>query len=374
MSCLTGLKVVDFTQVIAGPLATMLLGDLGADVIKVEPPSGDVQRGIGETTINGESAGFFAVNRNKQSVVADLKTQAGLARVKALVADADIVVENFRPGVADRLGIGYADLATSNRRLIYASISGFGNEGPYRHWSGLDQVVQAFSGIMQLTGMPGTGPVRTGFPLADVVTPLFATIGILGALQARASTGEGQRVDVSMLNSLLFSMTPRQMHYLVNGKEPQPLGNSHAEVVPSNVYKTADGRQLMIVAHTEAFWRRLVESVGDPGLRDDGTLNDKAVRIARRGYIDDRLAEIIGSQPLAHWAALFDGTGVLFSALRTFGEVFADPQVQQEMVWRATHPIHGTYRMIGNPIQFSKDRVELNRPVPGLGEHTHLYE
>ncbi|MDO8944580.1 MAG: CoA transferase, partial [Desulfobacterales bacterium] len=370
MTCLTGIRVLDFTQVIAGPVATMLLGDLGAEVIKIEPPEGDAQRHIGETNLGGESVGFFSVNRNKKSVVVDMRQESGRAFVQALAGDVDIVIENFRPGVADRLGIGYEALAVSNPKLIYCSVTGFGRTGPYKDRAGMDQIIQAFSGVMQLTGSQQTGPLRTGFPLVDLMAPLFATIGILGALQARHASGRGQRVDVSMLNAALFSMIPREALFFATGAGLERMGNGHSEIVPCNTYETQDGRQIMLIAHTDKFWRILADTVGDPVLRDDAALNDKTGRIQNRGLIEERLGAAFRSASLSQWSERLTTAGVLFSPVRTLDEVFDDPQVKREMVMQAMHPTEGPYRMLGNPISFSETPVSFRHQPPQLGEHT----
>ncbi len=258
MGPLHGIRVADFSQMMAGPLCSMLLGDLGADVVKVEPPEGDAMRVMGETFIGGETSFFLSLNRNKLSLVLDLKTAGGRAVVRRLAERADVVLENFRPGTAERLGIDYDSLRKLNPGLVYCSISGFGREGPESKRPALDPVIQAISGLMQLTGTAQSGPLRTGFPLVDFVTPLLATIGILSALHARRETGRGQRVDLSMLDAAIFSMIPRDGHYFGTDQVPPRLGNEHYEIVPLNVYETGDGRHVLVIAHSEKFWLALV--------------------------------------------------------------------------------------------------------------------
>ena len=261
-SALEGLKVLDFTQMMNGPFGTMLLADFGADVIKVEPPAGDTMRLTGETFLGDDAVYFLTLNRNKRSVVLDLTTPEGQHMAQEMAKQVDIVVENFRPGVAEKLGISYETLSALNPRLIYCSTSAFGRTGPDSIRPGMDPVVQAMSGIMQLTGDEQTGPLKTGMPYSDLITPLLSTIGVLAAIQSRNKTGRGQRVDLSMLDATIFSMIPRDAYYFATGETPGRIGNAHWQIVPYNTYRTSDDRHVMVIAHTDKFWRVLAAAVG----------------------------------------------------------------------------------------------------------------
>jgi len=266
-TALQGLKILDFTQMMTGPFATMLLGDSGADVIKVEQPEGDPFRRSGETTLGGDGAFFLGVNRNKRGIVLDLKSEEGRAAALELAAQADVLVENFRPGLTDKAGLGYDDLRKVNPRLVYCSISGFGRTGPDKNRPALDMIIQAVSGVMQVTGTQESGPLKTGFPFSDLVTALIATIGILVALQARERTGEGQRVDLSMLDASIFSQVPRDVYFDLTGKTPVRMGNQHWDIVPNNTYASADGRDIMIITINDKFWQILCDAIGASELK-----------------------------------------------------------------------------------------------------------
>jgi len=362
--------VVDFTQMMAGPLCSMLLGDLGADVVKVEPPEGDAIRSMGETFVGGETEYLLSLNRNKRSIVLDLKTDGGREVVRRLVTDADVVVENFRPGTATRLGVDYAALRGLNPALVYCSISGYGQEGASSSRPALDPVIQAMAGLMQLTGTAATGPLRTGFPLADLVTPLFAVVGILAALDARRRTGRGQRVDLSMLDATIFSMIPREGYYFATGRAPARLGNEHYQLVPINAYETRDGRHLMVLAHSEKFWRALVAALGMPELADDPRFKTNADRLRHRTELNALLAARFRQASLAEWTQRLAEAEVLFAPVRSVPEVFDDPEVRRRMVVELEHPAAGRVRVLANPIRFSETPAEVRAPSPRLGEHT----
>lgn len=370
MGALDGVRVVDFSQMMAGPLCSMLLGDLGADVVKVEPPEGDAMRVTGETFVGGETEYFLSLNRSKRSLAVDLKTAGGRSIVRRLAQRADVVLENFRPGTAERLGVDYASLRDLNPRLVYCSVSGFGREGPDSKRPALDPVIQAMSGLMQLTGTPESGPLRTGFPLADLATPLLATIGILAALHTRRETGRGQRVDLSMLEAAIFSMIPREGYYFATGRVPPRLGNEHYQLAPFNVYETRDGRHLMVLAHVEKFWLALVAGLGEPGLADDLRFKTNADRLRHREELNRRLAARFREASLDEWARRLGEAGALFAPVRSIPEVFADPEVRRSMVVELSHPRAGRIQVLGNPIRFSETSAEVGTPPPRLGQHT----
>lgn len=367
---LDGLRVLDFTQMMAGPMCTMLLGDFGADVIKIESPEGDAMRKTGDTMIGGETEFYLSLNRNKRSIVIDLRTEEGRAQAHAFIRTADIMVENFRPGTAERLGIGYEDACQINPRLIYCSMSGFGREGDARNRPALDPVIQAMSGMMQLTGTQESGPLRTGFALADFVTPMFALSGILAGLQARNASNRGQRVDLTMLNATIFSMVPREGYYFATGKTPQRIGNSHYQLVPYNTYTTSDDRQIFLLAHNPKFWSALTKALDAPDLAADPRFATSKGRIENRDPIDQRLADIVKQRPLAEWEKRLSEAGALFSLVRTLDEVFSDPGVKRDMVVEIEHPVAGSISVLANPLQFSDTPATIRRYPPRLGEHT----
>jgi len=367
---LNGIRVLDLTQMVAGPLCTMLLGDLGADVIKVEPPEGDSSRQIGVNRACGESDYFLSLNRNKRSVVLDLKTEKGVEVLKALASLSDIVVENFRPGTMEKLGIGYDVLSGLNPRIIYCGMSGFGNDGPYRDRPALDPVIQAMSGVMQLTGTVESGPLKTGVLISDFVPPLFGTIGIMGALYARAESGKGQKVDVSMLDVTVFSMMPREGFYFSTGKTPGRFGNAHYQISPWNTYRTIDERFVMVVAHTEKFWRALARAVDRPELLEDCRFSSNKDRLANREALEVELGKAFEKDTLASWTERLTAAGVLFAPVRNFEEVFNDPVVRDGMVESVNHATAGDVPLLRNPIKMSGNQVDIRRPPPLLGEHT----
>ncbi|OGK82303.1 MAG: alpha-methylacyl-CoA racemase [Candidatus Rokubacteria bacterium GWC2_70_16] len=370
MGPLEGIRVLDFTQMMAGPLCAMLLGDLGADVIKIEPPEGDAIRRTGDTFLGGETESFLSFNRNKRSVVLDLKAEAGREAGRGLAAGADVVLENFRPGSAERLGVGYEVLRALNPRLVYCSISGFGREGADRARPALDPVIQAMSGIMQLTGSDETGPLRTGFPFSDLVTPLLATIGVLAALRVRERTGRGQRVDLSMLDATIFGMMPRDAYFFATGRTPSRLGNEHYQIAPWNTYATADGRYLMVVAHTEKFWHALITALAAPELGADPRFLSNADRVRNRTALNARLAAAFRTASLDEWTPRLTAAGVLFAPVRSFPEVFSDPRVRREMLVELDHPTAGRITVLANPLRFSETPATVRRCPPRLGEHT----
>lgn len=367
---LRGVKVIDFTHMVAGPLSTLMLADLGADVIKIEPPEGETARHLGDRIVEDGTDYFLSLNRNKRSIVLDLKEPDDVATVKALIADADVVVENFRAGTADRLGIGYEALSQINPRLIYCSISGFGPSSASANRPAVDPVVQALSGIMQLTGTEQSGPLKTGFPLGDYVTPLFATIGIIAALYERQMTGRGKRIDVSMLDTLIFSMIPREGVYFAYGREPVRYGNAHAQMVPANSYFTADDRQIYVFCHTEKFWRALVSMLNDEELGSNPRYATNALRLRARKEVDERIAAAFRRHPLSYWLPRIEAAGASAAPIRTFKEVFDDPEVRTKLVVEVMHGSGSPIKLLRSPICFDGHRPEIRTPPPLRGEHT----
>ncbi|MES1975636.1 MAG: CoA transferase [Pseudomonadota bacterium] len=369
MSALQGLRVLDFTQMMTGPMATMLLADAGADVVKVEQPAGDPFRKSGETGIEGDGAFFLGVNRNKRGVVVDLKSDEGRKAAFAMAAEADVLVENFRPGFTDKAGLGYEALAAVNPRLIYCSITGFGRTGPNSNRPALDQVIQAYSGLMQVTGTQDSGPLKIGFPFSDLVTALFANIGILTALQARERTGKGQRVDLSMLDASLFSHVPRDVYFSLTGKTPERWGNEHWDIVPNNVYRTSDDQDIMIITINDKFWKILCDAMGDPDFATDPRYATKDARLANRASLDARLGALFATRTLAEWDPILADAGAIYGPVRTWPEVFEDDYTKANMLTELRHPSGQRFTVINNPLRFSDTPVEIRTAPPTLGQH-----
>lgn len=367
---LDGIRVLDFTQMMNGPMGTMLLADFGADVIKVEPPQGDTFRKTGETFIGDDAAYFLTMNRNKRSIVLDLTTPEGQRVARELARHVDIVAVNFRPGIAEKLGITYEILSAENPRLIYCQTTAFGTEGDDSRRPGMDPVIQALSGLMQLTGDDKTGPLKTGMPYADLITPLLSTIGVMAALEARHKTGKGQRVDLSMLDATIYSMIPRDSYYFSTGETPGRLGNAHWQIVPYNTYETSDGRHMMVIAHTDKFWKALAGALGADELLADTRLDNKEGRLAHREVVDAGLAKAFARHDLAHWNKVLLEAGTMFAPVATFDEVFSDPRIKRDLVVELDHPRAGKFKLVANPLKLSDTPLrEISRP-PVLGEHT----
>jgi formyl-CoA transferase len=366
---LEGLKILDFTQMMTGPMGTMILGDFGADVIKVEQPAGDPFRKSGETSLGGDSVFFLSVNRNKRGIALDLKSEAGRKAARELADQADVFVENFRPGFSEAAGLGYEELRKTNPGLIYCSITGFGQTGPDANRPALDQVIQAMSGMMQITGTPETGPLKTGFPFADLVTALISTIGILAALEARHRTGLGQRIDLAMLDATIFSMVPRDVFYSVTKSSPPLTGNQHWDIVPNDTYKTADGREIMIITINDKFWRILVEAMGAPALAADPRYATKQARLANRGAVDAELRALFASKTMAEWDRLLGAAGAIYGPVKTWPEVFEAPATRDALIRTVSHPTAGDYDVVQNPVQLSQTPHSIRRPPPTFGQH-----
>jgi crotonobetainyl-CoA:carnitine CoA-transferase CaiB-like acyl-CoA transferase len=367
---LHNVRVIDLTQLVAGPLCTMLLGDLGADVIKIEPPEGEAARHVGVTRLGGESDVFLALNRNKRSVVLDMKHVSNIETLRALIAGCDIVMENFRPGTMEKWGLGYESLSKDYPALIYCAVSGYGKDAPYSDRPALDPTVQAMSGIMQLTGTDQSGPLKTGFPLSDVVPPLFATIGVLAALHARRDNGVGQRVDVSMLDATIFAMTPREAYFFATGSPPPRLGNGHYQMAPYNTYETVDARLLMLIAHNEKFWLILTKVLGDASLATDIRFSDNKARVSNRIELDNAIGALVKQQTYAVWERLLSDAGAVFAPVRQVEEAFEDPFISSTMVHHMDHPTAGSIRVLNNPMRFSGGGNEIRRAPPLLGADT----
>ena len=368
---LDGIRVLDLTRVLAGPYCTMFLGDLGAEVVKVEQPGvGDDTRGWGPPFAGGESAYFLCVNRNKKSITVDLKSEEGIALARRLAESADVLVENFRPGTMERLGLGEKELRASNPRLIFASLSGFGADGPMSDWPGYDLIVQAWGGLMSITGMPDGEPTKVGVAIIDLVAGLMLGKAIVAALFAREKLGSGQKIDTSLLEAEVACLINVGSNYLLEGKIPQRWGNSHPSIVPYQTFKSADGYLVVGVA-SEAIWRRFCRALGQSELTEDPRFAKNSNRVENRAELIRVLADIFLTRPADAWLKLLTEADVPAAAVQTIDQVFSAPQVlQRNMLAEVEHPRAGTVRMAGIPVKFSATPAAIRLPPPTLGQNS----
>jgi crotonobetainyl-CoA:carnitine CoA-transferase CaiB-like acyl-CoA transferase len=369
-AALDGLRVIDLSSHLAGPYCSMILADHGADVIKIErPESGDDARHM-PPFVKGESSPFMLWNRNKRSVALDLKSESGRDICRALACDSDVFLENFKPGAVERLGLGYGDLAALNPRLVYCSISGFGQTGPYCERGGFDLMVQAMSGIMSVNGPEDGPPHRLPVPIADIGAGMFAAIGILAALEARRRTGRGQLVDTSLFEAGVSFGLYEAAHLFATGERPPRWGQAHRGGAPYQVFQTADG-WVTIGGGTQKLWRKLCDAIGQGELARDPRFKDNPARVANRPALAALLQAVLRRESTAHWVERLDAAGVPVGPVETYDRVFADPQVKaRAMVAELDHPVAGRLRTLGIPVKLSATPGALRRPAPQLGEHT----
>ncbi len=371
---LAGLTVFDLTRVLAGPTCVQMLGDLGADVIKIEKPgSGDDTRGFAPPFMPGtqESAYFVGVNRNKRSVTLDIATPEGQEIALALIGGADILAENFKVGALAKYGLGYEQLHGRFPGLIYCSITGFGQTGPYAPRPGYDSLVQAMGGVMSLTGEPDGMPQKVGVPVADLFAGLYGCIGILAALRHKAATGQGQQVDIGMLDTHVAWLANQGMNYLATGENPERLGNQHPNIVPYQVFATADGYVVLSVGNDPTF-RRFCEGFGLGHMLADPRFATNAARVGNRQLVTDTLAPVLRGQPTAWWVERLEAMKIGCGPINTLKEVFADPQVQARgTVVRMPHAASPDgVQVIANPVRLSETPADYRLPPPVLGQHT----
>jgi len=366
---LSGVTVLELGQVIAGNFGGVILADLGAEVIKIEPPKGDTARNPTIAPLRGESAIHLFMNRGKKSVVLNLKDARGLEILYSLVARADVVIDNFRPGVMARLGIDHETLKLHNPTIITVSVTGFGEYGPARDKAAFDLVVQAYSGHVDITGPADGDPARVGIPIADIAGGIYSCLSVLAALVGRELHGNGQHADVAMLDSLVSMLSYDALDHLNSGSKVTRQGTAHAHIVPWQAFQTSDG-YVVVAARDEKFWHNLCDAIDRPDLKSDPRTSDNAARVAHRDYLIPMLSEIFRTRTKAAWLAILDEYDIPNAPVNDIEEVFSDAQVQQRgMVRTYEHPTLGNIRYPPSPVKFS-DWQGPNRPAPMLGEHT----
>ncbi len=368
---LSGMVILDLTQILAGPMCTMVLADMGADVIKIEKPNGgDDNRRMGPPFIKDWSAGFLAVNRNKRSLSLDLRGEAGRGVLRRLVEGADVVVENFRPGVMERLGLGYEELAAIKPSLIYCTISGFGSTGPARNRGGFDLVAQGVSGLMSITGHPNSPPAKVGVPITDLTAGLFGANGIMAAYIHALKTGQGQMVDTSLMEAGVAYTVWESSVYFAEGEIPGPLGSAHRVSAPYQALRTRDG-YLNLGAATQPTWEQLCRAIGREDLMEDERFRAPWDRKAREKELAALLEETFSAHDTAHWLQLLDDAGVVAGPIYNMEQVYQDPQVlAREMLVDTHDPVLGTIHNIGVPVKLSATPGSIRRRAPALGEHS----
>lgn len=368
---LSGVRIVDLTQMLAGPYGSMLLADLGAEVIKIEDPQGgDPTRRIGPPFVQGESGYFMSVNRNKRSVALDLRGEEGRRVLYDLVKVSDVVFNNFRPGTMERLGCSHETLREINPRIIYCSLTGFGETGPYRDRPAFDLAIQAVSGAMSITGEPGRPPVRMGVPMGDLGGSLFCAFAISAALYARDKTGQGQYLDVGLMDCMVSLLTYVGQYHLIDGRVPGPIGSAHQSVVPYQAFATED-IYIVVAVFVEKFWHAFCEVLGIDELAEDPRFVDNDQRRDHREELTPILERIFLTRSGNEWVKLLSEAGVPCSPINTLDRVFSETQVAaRDMLAETDHPRAGRIRSIGNPVKTSPSMEQSSAPAPLLGQHT----
>lgn len=379
---LSHIRVLDLSRIMAGPWASQVLADLGADVVKIErPEAGDDTRGWGPPFLTGsdgrptrESGYYLSVNRGKRSVAVDLATPRGQAVVRALAARSDIVLENFKAGALARYGLAYADLKAVKPDLIYCSITGFGQSGPRRDAAAYDFMIQAMGGLMSVTGerddLPGGGPRKVGIPIVDIMTGMYATVGVLAALARRERTGEGEYIDLAMLDVQAAILANQAMNFLLSGRAPQRNGNRHPNIQPQDVFRCADGHLALAVGN-DAQFRRFCGVLGEPGLADDPRFATNRARVDNLPALHALIADRLERQPLASWLEALEREGIPCGPINTVPMVLDDPQIRhRQMLRRLPHPLAGEVPQLVSPLKLENAALEFGRPPPLLGEHT----
>lgn len=369
MLALDGVKVIDLTRILSGPFCTMTLADLGADVTKIESPSGDDTRQWGPPFIEGESAYYLSVNRNKKSMVLNLKEEKAKEIFLKLVSDADVVVENFRPGTLDRLGIGYDVLKEHNPRIILASISGFGQTGVYAQKPGYDVLAQGMGGLMSVTGEPGREPLKAGFSIADVGAGMWASFGILVALWEREKSNEGQWVDASLLDTIVSWQTYHAGNYFASNVNPKPLGGAHPNIVPYQSFKASDGYFILAVGN-DSLWEKFVSAMNMKSLENQ-KFKTNPQRVENREELIELLEEVFAMKTVNEWVELCESVKIPCGPINKFSDILNDQHmIDREMIVEQEHPTLGSIKSLGTPVKLSRTPAKAQTVPPSLGEHT----
>ena len=371
MKALEGVRVLDLTRALAGPFCTLMLGDYGADVIKIElPGSGDDTRTWGPPFIGEESAYFLSINRNKRSLTLNFREPKAVEVFLKLAKDADIIVENFTPGVMQRLGIDYETVKETNPGIIFCSISGFGQTGPYKARPAYDQIMQGISGLMSITGEPAGEPEKIGIAVTDIGAGMWAAFSVLAALRHRYETGDGQYIDVAMLDAQVAWLTYQAGYYFANNAPPQRLGKAHPTLVPYQGFMGSDGKYFNVAVGSERLWERFCQGIGREDLKDDPEYATNGDRVRNRGTIVPLLQEFFLKRPSVDWVADLQAVSVPAGPINDLADVFSDPQVlHREMFLEMPHPTLGSIKQTGLPLKFSATPGALDRHPPLLGEH-----
>ena len=367
---LAGCRVVELSHIMAGPVCGLMLADMGADVIKVEKPNGDDTRRTLPPDINGESAAYMMMNRNKRGISLDLKKPEAIEALKRLIADADVVIENYRKGTMEKLGLGYETLRKINPGIILTELSGFGRTGPYAERGGFDLIAQGVSGLMSITGEPGGPPVKVGSPVTDMNAGMLAALGIVSAYVHRLKTGLGQFVDTSLMEAGIHQTAWQAAIFFATGVSPGPAGSAHVLAAPYQAFPTQDG-WINIGGANQANWERIARLVGAPELIADARFADNSARMRNR----DELARLLGAhlreRPTAAWLRALDEAGIPAGPIQTIGQMAVDPQTRaRDMVVALDHPVAGRTQALGVPVKFSATPGNIRRPAPTFGQHT----
>ncbi|MGB6104825.1 MAG: CoA transferase [Pusillimonas sp.] len=368
---LAGMRVLELAQIMAGPTCGMMLADMGADVVKVEKlPGGDDARGYKEPLVNGVSAPFMILNRNKRGMALNLKTEQGREILLRMVRDADVLTENYRRGTLEKLGLGYDVLSKVNPGLIYCAVSGYGRDGPYGDKAGFDLIAQGFAGLMSITGEPGGPPVKTGNSIADINAGILAAVGILAAYAHKQKTGRGQVVDTSLMEAALQQTYWHAALYFATGESPGPTGSAHLLAAPYQAFQTLDG-WINIGGANQANWTRIAQVLGHPEWCDDPRYADNTARMQNLDSLTAAMSEVLLRHDRAHWLRAFDAAGVPVGPVHDIGQALTHPQaLSRNMVVELVHPQAGPTRALGCPIHFSETPTQIRRAAPMLGEHT----
>lgn len=367
---LEGIKILDLSRVLAGPYCTMILGDLGAEVIKVERPKvGDETRHWGPPFKNGVSAYYVSINRNKKSITVDLKSEQGQDIIKDLIKESDVIINNFKTGAMESFGLSYDTVSEINPQIVYCSITGFGETGPYKQMPGYDFIIQAMSGLMSITGTEESGPQKYGVAIVDVLTGLYATIGIQAALLERTVSGKGQKIDVSLYDTAVSSLVNIGSNHLMSGEIPYLLGNSHPNIVPYQSFNTKDGQMVFAVGNDRQF-RAFCKILKLDQLADDERFKTNPMRVQNREQLIPLLQEALLKENTDYWHRQCDENNIPCGPIQTLDEVVKDPQLNaRNMFIETEHPTAGTLKMIGSPLKLSRTPITYKQHPPSIGEH-----